>query len=61
MALKFGLQLWNQVYSWPEAKHVARRVEESGYDSLWTWEHVLACAGEPDQNTFDAYTLLTAW
>lgn len=61
MALKFGLQLWNQVFSWSEARDAARRAEELGYDSLWTWEHALACMGEPDQDTFDAYTLLTAW
>lgn len=61
MALKFGLQLWNQVYSWAEARDAARRIEALGYDQLWTWEHALACMGEPDQDTFDAYTLLTAW
>lgn len=59
--MKFGLQLWNQVFSWSEAREAAIRAEELGYDSLWTWEHALACMGEPDQDTFDAYTLLTAW
>lgn len=61
MTVKFGLQLWNQVFSWPEARDAALRAERLGYDSLWTWEHALACMGEPDQDTFDAYTLLTAW
>lgn len=61
MAIKFGLQLWNQVFSWPESRDAARRAEELGYDSLWTWEHALACMGEPHQDTFDAYTLLAAW
>jgi len=32
-----------------------------GYDQLWTWEHALAAMGDPDQDTFDAYTLLSAW
>lgn len=61
MAIKFGLQLWNQVYTWPEAQDAAVRAEALGYDSLWTWEHAVACMGAPDQDTFDAYTLLTAW
>lgn len=61
MAIKLGLQLWNQVYTWDEAREAAIRAEALGYDSLWTWEHALACMGEPDQDTFDAYTLLTAW
>lgn len=61
MGVEFGLQLWNQVYSWREARDAARRAEELGYESLWTWEHALACMGAPDQATFDAYTLLAAW
>lgn len=61
MGIKLGLQLWNQVYSWPEARGAAIRAEELGYDSLWTWEHALAAMGSPEQDTFDAYTLLTAW
>lgn len=39
----------------------AQRVEKLGYDHLWSWEHLLAVMGEPDQDTFDAYTLLAAW
>lgn len=61
MSVKLGLQLWNQVYSWGEAKRAAQLAEKLGYDSLWTWEHALACMGAPEQDTFDAYTLLTAW
>ena len=61
MSMKLGLQPWNQVYSWSDALHAATRAEELGYDSLWTWEHAVACMGSPDQDTFDAYTLLTAW
>lgn len=61
MPVTLGLQLWNQVFSWEESRQAAIRAEALGFDSLWTWEHALACMGEPDQDTFDAYTLLTAW
>lgn len=61
MAIKLGLQLWNQVFSWEESRAAAMRAEVLGYDSLWTWEHALAPMGDPHQDTFDAYTLLTAW
>jgi alkanesulfonate monooxygenase SsuD/methylene tetrahydromethanopterin reductase-like flavin-dependent oxidoreductase (luciferase family) len=61
MTVRLGLQLWNQVFSWPEARGAAVRAEALGYDTLWTWEHALSCMGTPDQDTFDAYTLLTAW
>lgn len=61
MPIRLALNPWNQVFTWPESRALAVRSEELGYDELWTWEHVLACMGEPDQDTFDAYTLLTAW
>lgn len=61
MDLKFGVQLWNQVFDWSEARAAARTIEALGYDHLWSWEHLLAVMGEPDQDTFDAYTLLAAW
>jgi alkanesulfonate monooxygenase SsuD/methylene tetrahydromethanopterin reductase-like flavin-dependent oxidoreductase (luciferase family) len=61
MRVKLGLQLWNQVFTWPDAREAARRAEELGYDSLWTWEHAYACMGDPHQDTFDAYTLLAGW
>ncbi|HEY5651407.1 MAG TPA: LLM class flavin-dependent oxidoreductase [Acidimicrobiia bacterium] len=61
MGIRLGLQLWNQVFSWPEARDAVVRAEALGYDHVWTWEHALACMGDPDQATFDAYTLLTAW
>jgi alkanesulfonate monooxygenase SsuD/methylene tetrahydromethanopterin reductase-like flavin-dependent oxidoreductase (luciferase family) len=46
MTVKLGLQLWNQVFSWEKSRKAAKRAEELGYDSLWTWEHALACMGE---------------
>lgn len=61
MSVKLGVQPWNQVFSWVEARDAAVRAEALGYDSLWTWEHPLAVMGHQDQATFDAYTLLTAW
>lgn len=61
MAISMGVQLWNQVFTWAEARAAAVRVEALGYEQLWTWEHALACMGSPDQDTFDSYTLLTAW
>lgn len=61
MGIKLGLQLWNQVFDWPSAAAAARRADDLGYDHLWSWEHVLAVMGDPNQDTFDAYTLLAAW
>jgi len=61
VAVRLGLQPWNQVFTWPEAEEAAHRAEQLGYDDLWTWEHALAGMGAPEQSTMDAYTLLAAW
>jgi alkanesulfonate monooxygenase SsuD/methylene tetrahydromethanopterin reductase-like flavin-dependent oxidoreductase (luciferase family) len=61
MGIQLGLQLWNQAFDWPEARRSAMRAEELSYDHLWSWEHLLACDGDPYLDTHDAYTLLTAW
>lgn len=61
MTLKFGLQPWNQAFTWEEYLQIANDAERLGYEQLWTWEHVLAAMGAPDQPTFDAYTLLAGW
>ncbi len=61
MSIRLGLQPWNQAFDWPEARRAALRAEELGYDHLWSWEHLLACDGDPHLDTHDAYTLLTAW
>ena len=42
MAIKLGLQLWNQVYSWPETRDAVVRAEALGYNEIWTWEHAVA-------------------
>ncbi len=61
MGIRLGLQLWNQVYDWPETARAAKRAEELGFDHLWSWEHLLSLHGYPHSDTFDAYTLLAAW
>ena len=61
MEIRLGVQLWNQVFSWSDAHDAAVQVEALGFDQLWTWEHALAPMGSPDQDTFDSYTLLSAW
>jgi alkanesulfonate monooxygenase SsuD/methylene tetrahydromethanopterin reductase-like flavin-dependent oxidoreductase (luciferase family) len=36
-------------------------VDELGYDSLWTWDHLYAIFGDPYQPIFEGYTTLAAW
>ena len=58
--LRLGLNLWSQASDWPSFLGAARRAEALGFDHLWTWDHVLAIFGDPDQPIFEGYTALAA-
>jgi alkanesulfonate monooxygenase SsuD/methylene tetrahydromethanopterin reductase-like flavin-dependent oxidoreductase (luciferase family) len=58
---KLGILLWNQGTDWAGFAAAARRVDELGYDHLWTWDHLYAIFGDPYQPIFEGYTTLAAW
>src|SRR3990170_643155 len=58
--VKLGVLLWSQASEWPEFEAAARRVDELGYDSLWTWDHLYAIFGDPYQPIFEGWTALGA-
>ena len=58
---RLGVLLWSQASEWPELEASARRVDELGYDSLWTWDHLYAIFGDPYQPIFEGWTALGAW
>src|SRR3954471_7092736 len=58
--LRLGINLWSQASDWPSFLGAARRADELGYDHVWTWDHVLAIFGDPDQPIFEGYTALAA-
>ncbi len=59
--LKLGILLWSQASPWPDLLAAAQRVDELGYDHLWTWDHLYAIFGDPYQPIFEGYTTLAAW
>ena len=59
--VRLGVLLWSQATGWPSFERAAIRVEELGYDSLWTWDHLYAIFGDPYQPIFEGYTTLAAW
>ncbi|MGZ8474633.1 MAG: LLM class flavin-dependent oxidoreductase [Candidatus Limnocylindria bacterium] len=61
MQTKLGILLWSQATDWPSFESAAKRVDELGYDHLWTWDHVYAIFGDPYQPIFEGYTTLAAW
>ena len=58
--LRLGLNLWSQASDWASFLGAARRADELGYDHIWTWDHVQAIFGDPDQPIWEGYTALAA-
>ena len=61
METKLGILLWSQATDWPAFEAAAKRIDGLGYDSLWTWDHLYAIFGDPEQAIFEGYTTLAAW
>ena len=61
METRLGILLWSQGTGWDDFERAAIRIDELGYDHLWTWDHVYAIFGDPYQPIFEGYTTLAAW
>jgi F420-dependent oxidoreductase-like protein len=58
-APKFGIQLWPQQTTWPDLRDAAIAAERAGWDSIWTWDHLLAIQGPWEQPIFEGWSVLT--
>lgn len=61
METRLGILLWSQATEWTDFERAAIRIDELGYNHLWTWDHVYAIFGDPYQPIFEGYTTLAAW
>jgi alkanesulfonate monooxygenase SsuD/methylene tetrahydromethanopterin reductase-like flavin-dependent oxidoreductase (luciferase family) len=59
--VRLGILLWSQATDWPAFEAAARRVDALGYDHLWTWDHLHAIFGEPQQPIFEGWASVAAW
>lgn len=57
-AVRFGAQLWSQATDWPGFRDAALAAEGAGWDSVWTWDHLLAIYGPSDQQILEGWTSL---
>lgn len=57
---RFGLQLWSQQTDWSSFRDSALRAEEQGWDSVWTWDHLMAIFGPWEQPIFEGWMVLSA-
>ncbi|HUQ77562.1 MAG TPA: LLM class flavin-dependent oxidoreductase [Patescibacteria group bacterium] len=60
MTMRFGAQLWSQHTSWPDFRDAALAAEAAGWDSVWTWDHLLAIFGPWEQPILEGWTTLSA-
>jgi len=58
--IRFGAQLWSQQTGWPEFRDAALAAEANGWDSVWTWDHLLAIFGPWEQPIFEGWSVLAA-
>jgi alkanesulfonate monooxygenase SsuD/methylene tetrahydromethanopterin reductase-like flavin-dependent oxidoreductase (luciferase family) len=58
---RFGAQLWSQASDWPHFRDAAIEAEAAGWDSVWTWDHLLAIQGPWRQPIFEGWLTLAAW
>jgi alkanesulfonate monooxygenase SsuD/methylene tetrahydromethanopterin reductase-like flavin-dependent oxidoreductase (luciferase family) len=56
--MKFGAQLWSQATDWPGWRDAALAAEAAGWDSVWTWDHLLAIFGPWDQPILEGWATL---
>jgi F420-dependent oxidoreductase-like protein len=59
--MRFGAQLWSQSTDWPRMQAAALAAEAAGWDSLWTWDHLMAIQGPWRQPIFEGWLALAAW
>lgn len=58
--LRFGIQLQAQRTGWGDYADALRRVEELGFDTAWTFDHLLPFSGPDDGPAFETLTTLGA-
>ncbi len=56
--MKFGAQLWSQQTTWPRFRDAALAAERAGWDSVWTWDHLMAIIGPWEQPILEGWTAL---
>jgi len=58
--MRFGAQLWSQHTTWPGFREAALAADANGWDSVWTWDHLLAIFGPWEQPILEGWTALAA-
>src|SRR5258707_984259 len=60
MPIRVGIQIQPQHATYQQMRDTWRRVEESGADTLFTWDHFFPLSGAPEGLHYECWTLLAA-
>ena len=58
--VRFGAQLWSKDTDWPGFRDAALAAEAAGWDSVWTWDHLLAIFGPWELPILEGWMTLAA-
>jgi alkanesulfonate monooxygenase SsuD/methylene tetrahydromethanopterin reductase-like flavin-dependent oxidoreductase (luciferase family) len=59
---RLGIQIRPANTTWPDLRGIALLAEQLGFDSIYTWDHLLPVAGiDPNLPNFEGWQLLAAW
>jgi alkanesulfonate monooxygenase SsuD/methylene tetrahydromethanopterin reductase-like flavin-dependent oxidoreductase (luciferase family) len=59
--LKVGVLPFPQYTDWASLMDVGHQIDELGYDSLWTWDHLYPIVGDWRGPIFEGYMTLAGW
>lgn len=59
--IRFGALCWSQSAEWKLLEDAGRRADRLGFDTLWTWDHLIAISGSPRGPMFEGWMTLGAW
>ena len=58
--IRIGALLWTQNTDWSGIREAALATERSGFESLWTSDHLLSPTGPPERPVLDGWSVITA-
>ena len=59
--MKVGVLPFPQYTDWPSLMRIGQRIDQLGYDSLWTWDHLYPIQGDWRGPIFEGYMTLAGW
>jgi alkanesulfonate monooxygenase SsuD/methylene tetrahydromethanopterin reductase-like flavin-dependent oxidoreductase (luciferase family) len=57
----FGVNLLGQHATWSELREAVLRIDELGFDSVWTWDQLTPFTGNAAGPMLEGWQLLSAW